>query len=169
MSLNSHSIRSGQNIVVKVSEYNALFRTNTVSSADSWRFEEMGWNCDRAGRPVGFSIFRGVLSIDNISGSRPLDLGWGRLSFSCGEGWFLDVTSYSFQRFSSTATVTVPKGALSLASGEPMQWSNPASGYWTFPDHPFRSGTYHAFEAGVYTVAGGDEWGRIILEDFTVE
>ncbi|MGA2572976.1 MAG: hypothetical protein ABSF36_02060 [Candidatus Methanomethylicaceae archaeon] len=74
----------------------------------------------------------------------------------------LDIISYTFQPISDMASVNAPYPNFNLS----MVSSVTASGYWTggLLGHT----EFSNFSSGIYTVAGGDEWGQLILLHFVV-
>jgi hypothetical protein len=61
--------------------------------------------------------------------------------------------------------------ATNWSSSLPMTYEVTAGGYWTdnYPlDYTGVNATFSNFQPGIYTVAGGDEWGQLVVLHFIV-
>jgi hypothetical protein len=121
---------------------------------------------------VGAAIAKGYYTITNISKAEALEIITPG-EYSCSPN--PDILSYLFQPASSDAQGKLVGACL----GACYDTSNRAvgdirvQGYWVganLSDHsqPFFGATFRAFEPGMYTVIGGDEWGSVVLSYFEV-
>jgi hypothetical protein len=78
------------------------------------------------------------------------------------------INSYVFEPASNLANVVgscTPNPCFKL----PIESRTQVAGSWSETIFPFLDqATFHQFSPGVYTVAGGDEWGGILILNFTI-
>ena len=164
--MNTTSLQSGESIDIIISETNTLNTTNTVNAANEWQFSPLSLSpCGTLNYPMGLAIFQGYYTPSNVSTAETLEL-YKPGMYSCPM-ILAGITSYTFQPLSTVASVNAPYSIfnLSLASGVT------ASGYWTdnnSSDVWGLNARFSNFQPGIYTIAGGDEWGQLILLHFTV-
>jgi type II secretory pathway pseudopilin PulG len=161
MAMNTTLLQSGQGIDVIISEKNTLSTTNTVNTSDKWQLSSLSLGpCGTINYPMGLAIFKGYYASSNISTAEALKL-YQPGTYMCPD-ILLDIISYTFQPISDMASVNAPYPNFNLS----MVSSVTASGYWTggLLGHT----EFSNFSSGIYTVAGGDEWGQLILLHFVV-
>jgi DNA-binding transcriptional ArsR family regulator len=184
MGMPDMTIKSGQNIDIVIYESNTLNATNTINASSNWssfitpfyEYYPVGI-APGSSLPVGLAIFKGYYAVSNISNAESLDF----IQPGMYSGFALPkVDSYVFQPLSVVASifteppetyvngtlVSNPPYSISLMKNELI-----TSGYWTDSnpnDYLGQDALFHNFEPGVYTVAGGDEWGQLILLHFMV-
>lgn len=163
ISLNATTIRSGEGVAVTISDYNTLSRLNNVSEARSFALPSLRLGpCNAPSLPLGVAVFDGHYTQQNVSSAVPLiTLYKPGGATSCPAE--VDVGYFAFQPMSSENTQLVL-----MCTPEPqcvgqsnMSATVVVTGYWTGP-------TFQHFEPGVYTVAGGDQWGQLALLYFIV-
>ena len=137
-------------VVVTAYERNTLDRVNNVSYGKGWPnaslFRWAKANCDN-GVMEGYEVLRGNFGYNNFTDGKALWLQPQAFTSSCGES-MPSSDSYSFN----------PRGVEGLLSGT-------YAGFWT---NPSDAAAYQLFPPGVYTVLAGDQWGNIIIMQFTV-
>jgi len=170
-STNTSSIQRGQAIVVSVSIFNSLSRTNNVSGASDWSlgalanssyYLSQGFICFR---PANFVVFQGYYDSANVSSAKsPLQLRSAPVPISsCHKSNF---SLYMFQPLSSTANVTLtnpPNYDYTIN----MQVSSLIQQYCTSSEGS-EGICFTGFSPGTYTIAAGDEWGALVLLHFLV-
>ena len=177
MSLSNLSILPGQSISVVIDESNTLNTTNIVNASDAWPLYLARGPCGPLNDPMGVAFFKGYYTASNISSATSLVI-YHPGTYNCPA--IVYVVCYVFQPLSDNATIygkgwTTNQNVTTLWGGLPFDtWPMSAevtvNGYWT--DSPFdalgTSATFHNLEPGVYTVAGGDEWGQLLILHFEV-
>ena len=145
---------------ITMSEFNTLDRSSVVPAAKNWSLPSIldWWPCsgfDPA--PMYFAIFKGYLSISNVTQATPLPLFPQGFMTSCPNR---SVSSFDFRPNSS------------LVNSVPLVSSNVVRGYYSSSTtETYTNGTQPAvipFSQGIYTIAAGDEWGSLRLIYFVV-
>ncbi|MDE1764542.1 MAG: hypothetical protein KGH88_09940, partial [Thaumarchaeota archaeon] len=104
--------------------------------------------------PVGIAIYEGNYSLENVAVARPLQL-YQNGTYMCP--MLVTVDGYVFEPSSDKAITETPNGN---STGE-MKYHATFDGFYSargFEQPP----------AGTYTVVGGDEWGHVAIQHFTV-
>jgi len=166
LSLSSISLKPGEKIAVTISENNLRPFPNEVRAASDWKFQGLSLGpCGTVNRPIGFAIFKGNYTNENISAGHSLQLYLG--TYFCPM-ILSRINSYVFEPLSNLADVgsgCAPNPCFPLQ----IEGQTQVAGAWREPILPFPGlATFHQFSPGVYTVAGGDEWGDLIVLHFTV-
>ena len=164
-SVNSTVISPNEGVGIAIQERNTLLESNNVSSVNDWPMQGMGLGpCGSVNMPMGIEIFQGYYTSANVSTAHPLALYNPTATYSCPL-ILSGVTSYLFQPLSDTAAIVGtcdpnPCFTIGIASSPSFD------GYWT--SNAIQGSTFVAFPPGVYTVAGGDEWGALAVVHFAV-
>jgi hypothetical protein len=164
LSINSTSFVPGQGIAVTIDERNTLAETNNVSAAKDWPLEGLSVGpCGTINYPFGVAVFKGYYTADNISGAVPLKLYDPDAVYHCPL-ILSEITSYDFQPSSNTADIYGSCEPNPCMTGVRMNSEVEVKGYWDGSP----KAQYSDLTPGVYTVAGGDEWGAVVLLYFSV-
>lgn len=158
MTLNATSILQGQSIEVTIGDSNVLNTTNTVTASSNWPLLLSLGPCSPGIYPMGLAIFKGYYTSSNISTAESLKL-YQPGAYACPT-YVLLIASYTFQPLSDMAIVNVPNPSFNLS----MSAGVTADGYWAGTS----AKNFTAFPPGTYTVAGGDEWGQLVILHFDV-
>jgi len=167
MSLDNTTIKYGQMVGTSLDLWNILNTNNTVYPSSNWSFPLTQHSCPLR-YPMDYSIFKGYYTADNISSAAPVP--YDRPEYgphSCSPISNYDASSYVFSPNSDNALLN-DSGSF---FPEQMKYGSGALGFWGyywlgmfFPnDNPLQS-----LPPGVYTVAGGDEWGQLLILHFKV-
>jgi hypothetical protein len=150
-------------ISITLDETNTLSEINNVPVSDNWQYKGLGVApCDFIS-PYGIAVFSGDYDSSNLSIGTPLTLYDPHVARLCPTNY--PVISYSFQPSLDWADVI--ENPDNPNSAQKMQYDLTINGYW--PDDNFSSNSQlNNFAPGVYTVAGGDEWGNLIILHFTI-
>src|SRR6267378_2827060 len=160
LSVNSTSLRQGDKLIVTLSEHNLRLLPNEVKAASNWKHPELSLGpCGTVNFPIGFAIFQGGYAKDTIYAGKSLQL-YNPGVYNCPM-ILSRIDWYAFDPSSSHTNVVgscEPNPCLELRVEDQVQ----IAGSWG--DTPFFLGesTFHQFSPGVYTVAGGDEWGNLL-------
>jgi len=160
LSVNSTSLKPGDKITITISESNLRLVLNEVRAASAWKLQGLSLGpCGTVNRPIGFAIFKGNYTRENLSAKHPLQL-YQPGAYFCPM-ILSRINSYVFEPLSNLADVE----GFKLQIEDQTQ----VAGAWCEPILPFPGlATFHPFSPGVYTVVGGDEWGDLIVLHFTV-
>lgn len=164
--VNSTHPKPGEGVVVTIRILNFRLASNQVQAKSDWGIRSLSLGpCGTVNQPIGFAIFRGNFTRNNIWAARPLQLYAPGL-YSCPVILF-GIQSYVFEPESNSAEILGSCGANPCMKMD-MQGQGVFSGSWN-ELIPF-SGTqvFRQFSPGVYTVAGGDEWGDLVFLNFAV-
>jgi len=167
LSVNSTSFNPGDDIAITINEHNLRLLPNEVRAASDWKLQGLSLGpCGTVNRPIGFAVFHGNYTKDDISAGHPLQL-YKPGTYFCPM-ILSGINSYIFDPASNLANVMgtcTPNPCFKL----PIEDQSEVAGSWGETILPFLGqATFHQFSPGVYTVAGGDEWGDILLLSFTV-
>jgi hypothetical protein len=167
---NSSVLTGGQAILVNVSLFNVSGRSNYVPEGSDWINSDLSTGpCGSLNMPIGFAIYAGNYSMEDLLDLKPAALGLYHLGFySCPAIFY--VGGYQFQSNSDVATVfSSPVDNSSAIFTAPMSGAGSFRGSWTTGTDAFGNGAQlQNFGPGVYTVVGGDEFGDVVLLYFTV-
>ncbi|MGD0395865.1 MAG: hypothetical protein ABSB26_03020 [Nitrososphaerales archaeon] len=159
LSIDTSTIRAGDNISLTTSEFNPLPTENNVPVAGNWSLQSlvMGMcgpiDLVSALAPVAYVVLTGYYAASNISAASGVQSDAGCISSGPV------IRSYDFQPSSDFASITCNPDQ-NLCSARAMSWSAEVSGYWS------SGGVLVNFEAGVYTAVAVDEWGHVAISHF---
>ncbi|HYB04837.1 MAG TPA: hypothetical protein VED17_10260 [Nitrososphaerales archaeon] len=166
LSLNSTLIGPGQFISATIADYNIFPNSNNVSAAKGWRLRYLTLgSCGTLNDPFGVAFFQGYYTSSNISLATPLSLEKEGVVINCP--MIANVLYYVFQPMSDDGSIFAASGngsASQLTPGQPSAINGTVS-FGTYWDS---SNIQHNLGPGVYTVAGGDEWGQFLILHFAV-
>src|SRR5207245_7619552 len=75
LSVNSTSLKPGNTIAITISENNLRPIPNEVRAASDWKLQGLSLGpCGTVNRPIGFAIFKGNYTKENLSAGNPLQL-----------------------------------------------------------------------------------------------
>jgi hypothetical protein len=160
VSLNGTTLHPGNTVTIAVAEYNAATTVTNVSRASSWPIGTLALGpCGTSGFPIGIAVFQGHYTSANASSAAPLRIF--KPTAPCpaavaSPAWF------AFQSQSSLATTAVNSAPMMI------QATLIVNGTWRGGDIAGNGATLSSFSPGVYTVAGGDEWGGLVLQYFSI-
>jgi hypothetical protein len=165
LTIDTTTYRSGEEATITVDENNTLSTQNNVPTADKWSMSGLSVNpCGTDAFPLGIGIFQGNYTLKTISSATPLNI------YNPINTWLCPpqpaIKEYDFQP-SSDSVAQIIDGEPNSQTFE-MKQSVSASSYWTVTKQTLTQYELHNFEPGVYTVAGGDEWGNLVILHFTV-
>jgi len=151
------TIKSGQSITLEISLVNSLPKTVTIPEANDWPNNYLAISECSSFYPIGISILKGDYTKQNMTGITPLSLYPG---YGCSTNPSL-MPRYTFQPLSSKTT---PVCEFTLPCPQLMIMKSQLSydGYYD------NNNQLHPFDTGRYTIVGGDEWGHIAIQHFTV-
>jgi hypothetical protein len=165
MSISNTTVPYGQSFNVYLDLWNILNTNNTVNAKLNWSFPLTPSPCQWLYYPIAFAIYKGYYTASNLSIASAVPLYPMLGAFNCPADPYL--TSYTFSPNSNNATFT--QGSSSFP--EPVEIEVPVSGfygiYW-LGGFLSLSDNLQSFPPSVYTVAGGDEWGQMVILHFKV-
>lgn len=166
LSTDSDMIGSGQKIGIDISFNNTSPIPLKLKSEDSRPYPglSLGEECGFRS-PIGIAILQGYYTEQNMTQGKALPIfGYIYYSVSCPAG-VSSTQSYVFEPASSHAyAIPCDSGGNELPSCGGFR--NEASHLKVNGTWP--GGKFQPFEAGVYTIIGGDEWGHLTIKHFTV-
>jgi hypothetical protein len=147
-------------VTIRVDEYNTLAAANNVSAATEWGLNDTSLgSCGDGVLPFGIAVFSGIYTSANVSQATPL-----RIYPVVPCPMFIRlVTGYDFQPASDLAVV-LPSGSNATA----MQMLATVNVTGIYGSGAMPSSTAIALGPGTYTVAATDEWGSVVVVNFTV-
>jgi len=155
------TFQPGQEISVVIDEQNTLQTANNVTASNSWPLEGLTLgSCGTLNYPFGVAIFQGNYTASNVSSASPLQLYNPSVAYHCPM-ILGDINAYVFQPSSDMANILSDSNP---PFTEKISYQISVTGYWTSGQEP----TFGNFTPGVYTVAGGDEWGALAVLHFVV-
>ena len=153
----------GDRIGITIRESNTRFVTNRVQTGPGWRIRGLSLG-ECVNSPIGFAIFQGNYTEDTISAASPLQLY--EPIFECPALYY--VSSYRFAPASDFVEV-VGNCISNPCPRMNMEGIGLFAGWWNYSITPaYIPPSFQQFSAGAYTVAGGDEWGDLLILHFTV-
>ena len=172
LSVNATRIISGQGINISVSDTNQLPTENNVTVVQSWALYALTiWGCPHP--PVGIAVFKGFYTYTNISSATGLQIvepgNWG-----CPAVWVI-TKSLTFNSSSDMLISLLPEEA-----SIPLVMNLQLYGYYNENSAQYGDSGYDPnsttvlppyiipFSPGIYTIAGGDEWGSLAILYLTV-
>ena len=144
-------VSPGQTITVTVTEQNRLLVTNELPLVRNWKVQNLSMGpC--SSEPFGTALYKGRYTAENVSMAKSM-LIYAPAIYFCP--LFLPVNSFRVGPLQSVRASVDLKG----------YWT----GGWTSqPGGGVSEGILHPFAPGLYTLAVGDVWGRLVLRYFTV-
>ena len=155
LSVNSDMIKSRQAIGIDISLRDTLSKPITIPVANDWPINGLSVSECSDYYPLGIAILEGYYTEQNVTAATPLSL---YLNSGCSIGPI--IKSYTFQ---PTSSKTIPE-CDSVSSCPELVFTKSQLSYSGYDDYPI----IHPFNVGNYTVVGGDEWGHIAIQYFTV-
>jgi hypothetical protein len=161
LSLNSTLLATNGGIAVNITELNIRNTTNKVNASRDWPIDNLALGpCGTVNYPMGLEIFQGYYTQSNVSSARaPLSI-YQPGEYACPM-ILSNIGSYQFGPLSDNAQIYG-----SCSSGSCFQLNVTSEidvgGYWS------SHSSFSSFPSGTYTVAGGDEWGQMVILHFTV-
>ena len=169
LTIGSAVYHPGDNVSVNITEYNILGTQNNVTAANNWPNETSPITvCDPI-YPLRVGIVRGFYvsnNISQISSTQIVHFIDPNVVYPCQ---FIPViSSYNFQPQSDNASALCSSTVSNCYY--PMTSSIVFNGSWIEQNNSGTntSATLENLSPGVYTVAGGDEWGDLTLLHFVV-
>jgi hypothetical protein len=158
VSVNATDISPGEAFQIRISEYNMLASSNTVSAEKNWGVNglALGFCANIYVQPFGVAVCQGYYTAHNILQATPLKI------FMPGvcPNYIILITGYVFLPHSIYADIL--PGSTPTA-GTLMSANVTVDGIYT-------NGTQSSpLNPGVYTIVAGDEWGTLGLIYVTVE
>jgi len=184
---NPRSPNESGSILVVVSLFNTLQTNNNLTAPQDWPLPGLSPGaCSAYNEPLGIAVMKGYYTMSNITSGQPLSLfAPSYCPVYVSPAFFVFDPKSNYVRMisapqssvslltSSTSTLTVTN---IIRDNNPLgnaERAIPLSGYCC-RDLPgpqnctcYTSGSI-PFETGTYTVAGGDEWGDLVLLHFNV-
>jgi hypothetical protein len=186
VSLSSTSILQGQSMDVTVDETNVINATNIVNVSDKWPLMSQ-YNytvlsagiCVSPSYPIGAAFYKGYYTASDISSAQPLEIYHPGV-YSCPAEFYYQY--FKFQPLSDNTTIFINEGINQNGTTvwsnmpyatEPMNVGIATNGYWTYSlsdliETNAANAVFHTFDPGIYTIAGGDEWGQLVILHFVV-
>jgi hypothetical protein len=162
LSLDSTTYQPGQEISIFIDETNTLLKTNDVPVSDQWPLSGLSVGpCGTEGANYGIAVYRGYYTSADVSNATPLILYNPYVVVQCPPP--LIFPTYNFKPLSDIVTIFISYPTKSSLTFE-MNTEIQIEGYWTSSP----TATLTNFTPGVYTIAGGDEWGTLVILHFTV-
>lgn len=167
---NPQSQNESHAILVLVSLLNTLVTSNNLSSAQDWPLTGLSAGyCSNYNQPFGIDIFQGYYTKENVTSASPLSLfapQYCPVYFPPNFFVFDPKSNYVNE-------VSMQKSSAATNPLGDAEREIPLSGYCcteSLGTQNCTCMTYGAipFEVGTYTIAGGDEWGDLVLLHFTV-
>jgi hypothetical protein len=174
LSVSPSETYSGSPITVSISDFNTLTVTNAPAITGAPTVGNMTLSLGPCSQlPLGFAVYEGNYQASNLSEGSALDVNQPGI-YSCPA--IFPIAYFSFSPLSDNVSLYSPQPSGSGGSAVPTEmWTVPDafsqgfSGYWTGGSGGLKSGTFHAFAPGVYTLVGGDDFGQITLVHFQVQ
>jgi hypothetical protein len=167
LSVASTSIKAGDDITITIGEYNMRAGENQIGTASNWKIKGLSLGPCNFDSPIGLAIMQGYYTKDSIAAGLHLAL-WHPGIYFCQDEGGGGIVSYTFDPASSLATIVTYQGPNTTFK---LQTENQVhfSGSWTEGTLPFQEdASFQPFSHGMYTLVGGDEWGDILILNFTV-
>lgn len=166
LSVSSTSLKQGDKIAITMSGHNLRLLPNEVKAASNWKLRDLSLGpCGTVNFPIGFAIFQGGYTRDTIYAGKSLQL-YKPGVYHCPM-ILSRIDSYAFDPSSSHANVI---GSCSRNPCLELRVEDQTQVAGSWGDTPFFLGesAFHQFSPGVYTLAGGDEWGDLLVLNFVV-
>ncbi len=158
LSTNSTTIQSGQVIGIDISLNNTSSKPLTLAAQDHWPINGIGLGgCSFL--PIGIVIVDGYYTEYNMTDAKSLSLYFLP---PCPPGPGM-IKSFTFQPMSNQITVEC-ESTNSPVPCPQMTEARANVAYSSFLENEH----FLNFNTGIYTIIGGDEWGHIAIQHFTV-
>jgi len=155
LSLDAKTYQPGEKVRIAIDERNTLSTENNVLASDKWSYGHLTLGaCGTNGAAYGIAVLQGYHTSDDILKVTSLSLYDYSAAVPCVPP--IQITHYDFKPLSDIYT--------SQYSTAEAFAEIDITGYWTGSP----TATLTNFDPGVYTVAGGDEWGGLVVVHFTV-
>ncbi len=171
LSLNATVSETGSSdrIAISISDFNTLSTANTPAIVGMPSVGGTALGLDPCSQlPLGFAVAEGNYGANNVSEASPLSL-WQPGTYMCPAEFAVDYFSFSPLSDNVTLYSPQPSGSGSSTVPTPM-WTAPDafnqsfSGYWTGgSEASLQSGAFNAFQPGIYTLVGGDDYGQLVF------
>jgi hypothetical protein len=142
---------------------------NNVTEADGWAYHQDSLTpCgpDPNASPVEFAVVQGGYGQDNYTSGTALPLYNTGYVYPCGEIEFVGggPHAYAFQPLSDAFSFPIGSAQPEVAAASV---SISTGGYWTGGKDDVAA-AFKPFSPGYYTVIGADEWGNVVLLQFSL-
>jgi hypothetical protein len=162
LSLNSTTYHPGEQIPITIHEKNILAKENNIHVANAWPVQGLSLGpCGTLNYPFGISILQGYYDAKSVAAITPLQLFDPNAFYHCPA--IMAAVSYNFQPWSDIAAIYT--GHYFEPYSIDMTAEVTSAGFWT-GSRP--NATFSNFTPGIYTIAGGDEWGALVILHFTI-
>ena len=154
------TLKPGDLASITISEYNPATTIANVSRASHWSSDALALGpCGTSGFPVGIAVLQGHYTSSNLTSGTPLRIF--KPTAPCPAAvaappW------YAFQPQSDLAVTSIGAAPMAIRA---MLGIN---GTWSGGDIVGKGAAFSKFAPGRYTVVGGDEWGQLALQYFSV-
>ena len=154
-----HDVGTNGGLMVSmvVDERNALSTANNVTQANNWPLSGLGVAPCPTDLPYGVALYQGYYTAANVTQAQRLDI---YPVVACPLLLRL-VTSYLFQPSSDLATI-LP------GTGNATQMLSKVNATGTYSGSIATNSSPTPLPPGAYTVAAGDEWGALVVQQFTI-
>jgi hypothetical protein len=147
LSLGSTTYKPGQDVYITVDEHNTLNTDIIVPASNNWSFDYLALGgCGTNGGFVGIALFHGYYTASNKSFGEPL-LFW------------------NYNTTTPCPSPTTPLNGFEFTPLDHKYADLDLKGYWTGVS---RSAVFSSLEPGIYTVIADDEWGALVVLNFTI-
>ena len=164
LALSPAAIKAGDEITISAGEWNSLSTANNVTTDKNWLVTGLTMGpCGTLNYPMGVAVYSGYLTESDIAAAVPLQLYDPKAIFHCPM-ILSGIDAYYFQPFSSAADVYGSCDPNPCFKDFAVSGNLTCSGYWLNGTRP----GFIDFTPGTYTVAGGDEWGSLVVTHFVV-
>jgi hypothetical protein len=165
LSLDAKTYYRGQEVQITINEINTLTKTNNLAVSDQWPFNYPTGLlinrvlCDAEISPFRIAVLKGEYTAATFKTGTALLLEDPRVTHLCTT--IIPPSTYAFKPSNGIAVLS-PAFADNSSPTEGLQIRalETLKSYWT-PG-------YVALEPGTYTVVGADEWGSVVVTQFTV-
>ncbi|MCL5068622.1 MAG: hypothetical protein M1368_09770 [Thaumarchaeota archaeon] len=170
LSVNSTTATSNGAFTITISDTNTLGVTNNLPRQNNWALGELANSaCPSVdSSPLSVAVFKGVYSATNISSAQNVPLLPPGITFFCPSR---DYTHFVFEPKSSvvTATGNSATNGVKFTMTTTITLRDYYNGVQLVPgSNTTSSSQFSHLPVGSYTVAGGDEWGDLVLVHLTV-
>jgi hypothetical protein len=171
LSINSTLISSGQSLLINITELNTLSRMNNVLVAEDWAMNGLTLPCGEItsasiSTPIGIAVIKGYYTTDNVSAASQINfVNFTQPDTFCAPFLPFVTFSYYFRQNSDVASPVYCSGNCGVVNVPEYRIGElvPVSGNWT---NTASQPKLVVLAPGVYTVAGGDEWGNLEVLHF---
>jgi hypothetical protein len=164
LSLDATTYKVGQEITITIDEQNTRSTANNIAATQNWPLAKLAVGpCGTLNYPFGMAVYKGYFSSDDVVAAAPVTLYDPGATYHCPL-ILAGITAYNFKASSDTADIIGACTPNLCIPDMAMQTGIPVKGYWTTGSHV----NFNNFDPGIYTVAGGDEWGNLVVLHFTI-